>query len=430
MCLKNGKQQRKQEETSMKKMLVMGLAAAAVLSMSASCFAGEAGVSLDVIISQYGQRTQEWWNQFEADFEAENPNVDLNLEVVSWNDLYTKVNTLISNNNAPDILNIDVLADYVADDLLMPAEEYASEELKAKFFPSFWEASNVDGTVYALPILASCRALFYNQDILDECGCEVPTTWAEVEEVSQKILEQYDGEVYPWGIDMTTDEGQAAFAYYVWNNGGGFVDENGDWALNSEANVEAIQYEMGLVEKGYTNSDPANETRYDLQDMFGAGKLAMMIGPNNIPTYISDGGYEINYGFTTIPANEGCESVAMGVCDRLEVFRDDEAEDQEARTAAISKFFDFFYDDARYSDYMIYEGFLPTTSTAAEVLAEQDATYGTWIDVLQTCSFYPAVKTEWADVKQGVIDVEQNALLGDDIQTLLDDLQEEITSLE
>ena len=38
----------------------------------------------------------------------------------------------------------------------------------------------------------------------------------------------------------------------------------------------------------------------------------------------------------------------------------------------------------------------------------------------------PATKTEWADVKQGVIEVEQNALLGDDVQTLLDDLQADI----
>ena len=99
---------------------------------------------------------------------------------------------------------------------------------------------------------------------------------------------------------MTTDEGQAAFSYYTWNNGGGFVDENGDWALNSDKNVEALNFAIGLVNDGYTNSDPANETRYDLQDMFGAGKVAMMIGPNNIPTYLSDGGYDINYDVTTI----------------------------------------------------------------------------------------------------------------------------------
>ena len=181
---------------------------------------------------------------------------------------------------------------------------------------------------------------------------------------------------------MTTDEGQAAFSYYTWNNGGGFVDENNDWALNSDANVEALNYAIGLVNDGYTNSDPANETRYDLQDMFGAGKVAMMIGPNNIPTYLSDGGYEVNYEVASIPSNEGCDSVAMGVCDRLEVFKDDAAEDDE--------------------------------------------TFASWIDILQSCNFYPATKTEWADVKQGVIEVEQNALLGDDVQTLLDDLQADI----
>ena len=197
-----------------------------------------------------------------------------------------------------------------------------------------------------------------------------------------------------------------------------------DFELTDEE-MKAMQA-LDTNKPSHNPEDPANETRYDLQDMFGAGKVAMMIGPNNIPTYLSDGGYDINYDVTTIPANEGCESVAMGVCDRLEVFKDDSAEDQEARTAAISKFFDFFYDDERYADYMVYEGFLPTTQTAADLLAKDDETYSSWIDILQSCNFYPATKTEWADVKQGVINVEQNALLGGDVQELLDDLQAEI----
>ena len=49
-----------------------------------------------------------------------------------------------------------------------------------------------------------------------------------------------------------------------------------------------------------------------------------------------------------------------------------------------------------------------------------------WIDILSSCKFYPTAKAEWADVKQGVIDAEQNALLGSDVQELLDDLQAEI----
>ena len=42
------------------------------------------------------------------------------------------------------------------------------------------------------------------------------------------------------------------------------------------------------------------------------------------------------------------------------------------------------------------------------------------------CKFYPTAKSEWADVKQGVINVEQQALLGGNVQELLDGLQSEI----
>ena len=403
----------------MKRKIALAMVLAMTASMAQPVLAADSKTTLDVIISQYGTQTQTWWTQFEKDFEAENPDIDLNVEIVSWNDLYTKVNTLVANNNAPDILNIDVLADYVADDLLMPATEYASEDLQAKFFPAFWEASTIDDTVYALPILASCRALFYNKDILDEAGASVPTTWAEVQETAQKIKDKFGDDVYPWGIDMTTDEGQAAFAYYTWNNGGGFVDEDGEWALNSDANVEAVEYEIGLVKDGLTNEKPATETRYDLQDLFGAGKLAMVIAPNSLPTYCADGGYEVNYGVASIPTNTGT-SVSAGVMDRFMCFDHDYSDEQ---IEAIKTFFDYFYDDARYSEWVLMEGFLPATQSGAEAMVKADPSQESWISILDSCKFYPTAKAEWADVKKGVIDVEQRALDGEDVKTLLDELQ-------
>ena len=60
---------------------------------------------------------------------------------------------------------------------------------------------------------------------------------------------------------MTTDEGQAAFSYYTWNNGGGFINEIMVWAVNSAEYVEAMEFIIGLYNDGLTNSDPGNETR-------------------------------------------------------------------------------------------------------------------------------------------------------------------------
>ena len=209
-------------------------------------------VTLDIIISQYGNKTKEWWDKFDADFEAANPSVKLNIEIVSWNDIYQVVNTRISTNSQPDILNISGFADYVADDLLMPAEEYVSAETKANLVPSFWESNAIDGTVWALPILASCRALFCNMDVLNEAGIEnPPTTWDEVMTACAAIKEKCP-DVVPWGLDISTDEGQAAFSYYTFNNGGGFVDANGDWAINSAENVEAVEFIAELYKKQKT----------------------------------------------------------------------------------------------------------------------------------------------------------------------------------
>ena len=379
-------------------------------------------VTLNVIAAQYGTQTADWWAGFEKDFEAANDNIDLVVDVVSWNDIYTVVNTRIANGEAPDILNIDVFADYQADGLLLPAQDYVSEETYAKMYPSFLDQSVVDGTVWAVPDLASARALYYNADILNEVGVEVPTTWDELKSVCQAIKDHYNGEVYSWGIDMTTDEGQAAFAYYTWNNGGGFVDDDGNWTLNSAENVAAIEYAIDLVKSGYTNTDPATQTRYDLQDLFGAGKLAMVIGPNSIPTYIADKGMSVNYGVASIPCSTGT-SVSAGVMDRFMCFDNDYT---DAELAAVTTFFDFFYDDARYSDWVLMEGFLPATSTGAELVAAADESMAAWIDIVGSCKFYPTAKAEWADVKQGVINVEQNALLGGNVQELLDTLQADI----
>ena len=431
----------------MKKFLALALACAMSLSLvacgnkdekpaesgSASGNVDEA-VTLDVIISQYGNKTAEWWKQFETDFEKENENIDLNIEIVSWNDIYSVVNTRISSNSQPDILNISGFADYVADDLLMPAEEYVSEDVKKALVPAFWESNEIDGTVWALPILASCRALFVNEDILAQAGVEAPKTWDDVMTACAAVKEKCPG-VTPWALDISTDEGQAAFSYYAWNFGGGYTDEDGNWALNSPENVEAVDYIAKLYNSGYCNANPSTDTRYPLQDAFNAGSLAMMIGPFNMTTADT----KVNYGVYDLPTNTD-KSTALGVCDQLMVFKDEEAKNQEARTAAITKFFDAFYDMDTYSNYMVFEGFLPATLDASEHLAQHADEYTDWNGnpgrnnffetfgaLLPDCEFYPMQKAEWMDVRNGVIDVEQQVSVGQKTaQDALDALQAQI----
>jgi len=386
--------------------------------------AAEEKVEVTMIAAQYGTQTADWWANFVEKFEAANPNIDLTVDVVSWNDIYTVVNTRIANGEQPDLLNIDGYADYYADDLLLPAKDWVSEETYAKFYESFLaESVDEEGTVWAVPDLASARAMYVNTDILAAAGVEVPTTWAELKAACEAI-KAYDPSIYPWGVDMTTDEGQACFAYYTWNNGGGFVDENGEWALNSPENVEAVEFVVDLINSGLTNTDPANETRYNLSDLFAAGQLAMLIGPTQIETYVHDAGDLVNYKACLIPCNEGKANASMGVMDRVMCFAEEGRSDAEL--AAITAVVDAFYDDEPYAEWVLMEGFIPATDKGGELCIAADPSMADWIGLVAGAKFYPAAKPEWMDVKLGVIDAQQRILLGEDAQTVLDELQADI----
>ena len=379
-------------------------------------------VEVTMIAAQYGNETAAWWADFVEKFNAANENINLTVDVVSWNDIYTVVNTRIANGQQPDLLNIDGFADYQADDLLLPASEWVSDETYAKFYDSFLAESVVDGTVWAVPDLASARAMYYNVDILKAAGVEVLTTWAELEAACEKI-KAYDASIYPWAVDMTTDEGQAAFAYYTWNNGGGFVDKDGNWALNSAENVEAIEFIVDMIGKGYTNTDPATETRYTLQDMFAAGKVAMMIAPTQRESVCAEAGTGVNFAAALIPCNEGKANASMGVMDRIMCFDNDHSAE---KLAAITAVVDAFYDDQPYAEWVVMENFIPATSTGGEICIQLQPELEAWINIVSGAQFYPAAKAEWMDVKQGVIDVQQKALQGGNVKELLDNLQKQI----
>ena len=403
--------------------LVMALSLVACGNKAGAPAAGDEKVEVTMIAAEYGTQTKAWWADFVTKFNTANPDINLVVEVVSWNDINPVVDTRIANGQQPDLLNIDAYTKYYESDLLLPASEWVSAETYAKFYPAFLaESMDAEGTVWAVPDLASARALYVNTDILAQAGVAIPTTWAELRAACETIKEKCP-DVYPWGVDMTTDEGQAAFAYYTWNNGGGFVNENREWVLNSPENVEAMEFVAGLIADGLTNSDPANDTRYALQDLFAAGKLAMMIGPTQIETVCKDAGNGVNFESALIPANEGKANASMGVMDRIMCFKEEGR--SEAELAAIIKVIDAFYDDEPYAEWVLMEGFIPATAPGGDICIAKDPNMEKWVNLVAGAKFYPSIEG-WSDVKFGVIDAQQRILLGEDAKTVLDELQAEI----
>lgn len=372
---------------------------------------------LSVLAAQYSDRTEAWWSDFEYKYEALNKSIDLVVDVRSWNDIYGVVNSCLENNNAPDILNIDGYLDYWAEDLLLSADTYLSDETYRKFPKNFLKESEKNGKVWAIPDLTSTRALYYNADLLDSVGAKVPATWAEVLEVSAALKAKYGSKIIPWGIDMSEDDGITSIATYLWSNGGDFVNNDGQWRLDSVANLEALEYAVKLYQKGYTNS--AGTNRYDLQSMFADGSVAMMIAPDGFRSWM-DG---VNYGVAAIPANNGHTSSAPGVMDRFVCFDNHQS---TKKMNAITAFFDAFYEDYNYTTWTNLEGLLPATSSGIASLAKKDSSMAAWVTAVNNARFLPAGKANWYDVRTGMVAALQKALDGGNLKSLLKQLNQSV----
>ncbi|MCA1481205.1 ABC transporter substrate-binding protein, partial [Bradyrhizobium sp. NBAIM08] len=139
--------------------------------------------------------TKAFWDSFAEAYKAKS-GVDLDVQIVSWDNIDQQSSTMIQNNQPPDILNINVYASYAADDLLYSSDDVLDDAVKDDILDAFQKSGTYDGKFYGFPDLSSARAMFYNKDLFAQAGiAEPPTTWAEFEEASKKIADLGDGTV-------------------------------------------------------------------------------------------------------------------------------------------------------------------------------------------------------------------------------------------
>ncbi|MFM1864871.1 MAG: hypothetical protein RL677_651 [Actinomycetota bacterium] len=347
---------------------------------------------LYIVMAQYTDRMQPYFDDLAARFMEQNPSVTATVEVVNWEQLNDKLATLVSTGQAPDIANSNVFANFAADGLLYPAEDIVSPEVLADIVPAFLNNSKYDGTAYAVPDLASARAMFYNKEVFEQAGITTPpTTWAELEAAAAAIKANVPG-VYPYGIPLGPEEAQAEFTIWAGGNGGG-VYKDGQWIINSAENIEAVEFLKSMVDAGYTQPNPATTNRTEVFQLFGEGKIAMVNGSVFFPSVLSDQGSTVDFGISGFPHNEGKTAITLGVQDYFFGFKKD------GNQQAVKAFMDFLYEPDNYLAFLeAAGGFIPATVSAGEA-AKSDPAIGPFIDLMPGAIFYPGDLANWPAVQ-------------------------------
>lgn len=411
----------------MKKTLRVGamVATAALATMTlASCgFGGGSneggdssgsGTTLNLLVPSYSDNTQGLWEDVIAGFEEENPDIDVKLEVQSWDNLDSVITTKVSGGQAPDIYNGGPFAGFAADDLLYTTEEVVSPDTYSDFQETFIKNASVDGTAYGLPLIASARALFVNNDLLEQAGATIPTTWDELLESAKKISALGNG-VAGYGMPLGSEEAQAEAAVWLWGGGGTFGDAD-EITVDIPENLPGAEFIQKMVTEGATQADAGSTDRSPLMDIFIQGKIGMQVGLPPTVGQIADGNPDLNYTIAPIPTQDG-SALTVGVADHLMAFKND-GKKQEA----ITKFFDYYFSPDVYVPWVQTEGFLPTTKSGAEALNGEEA-LKPFLDALPAAQFYPSTNPNWSATDAAFKALFGQLAQGKDAETVLQEIQ-------
>ncbi|MCL3863068.1 ABC transporter substrate-binding protein [Actinotalea sp. K2] len=265
------------------------------------------------------------------------------------NDQYTRFSTAIeAGTGAPDVimLEAEVLQSFTIRDALVDLAPYGAADIQDDYSEGAWSDVSSGDAVYAVPVDGGPMGMLYREDIFEEFGVEVPTTWADFALAAQQLRDAgYDGHITDFptnGRALNT----ALFAQAGWEP---FTYDAGaptDIGVNvaTDDAKEVLAYWQELVEQDLVATDDAFTTDYNTKLVDGsyAVYIAAAWGPGYlgglsdadedavwraapIPQWDVENPVQINWGGSTFAVTSQSSQPELAARVAMEVFGTEEA---------------------------------------------------------------------------------------------------------
>jgi multiple sugar transport system substrate-binding protein len=183
-------------------------------------------------------------------FQKENPNITVQYEALDWDTTLEKLNVVVTGGMPPDVVTLDMtwLPKFAALGAFTDLKALSGDKLNGAawdqaYTPGGLEAITYDGQVVAALYDFDVYALYYRADLFEQKGLQVPKTWDDLMDVSQKLAE---GDKYRYQWLAETFHG----SQWIFENGGSLMSaDNKTVTFNSPEAVEAIQVYADLLTK-------------------------------------------------------------------------------------------------------------------------------------------------------------------------------------
>ncbi|MFI1731357.1 extracellular solute-binding protein [Streptomyces acidicola] len=358
-------------------------------------------VTLRLVAAEYGDSagnsSKNYWAELVEKYEADHPDVRVQVSVYSWNDVDRKVKEMVAAGKAPDMAQIGSYAEYAARNQLYETGQLLSIPVQADFLPQLSDSGKVRRVAYGMPFAASTRVLFYNKKLFADAGItDTPQTWNDLAEDAAAL--KANGVKTPFALPLGPEEAQAETMQWLLSGGAGYTDGVGSYKLDSDANIETFTWlKDELVAKGLTGpTEPAKLNRADAFAAFSRGEVGMLNGHPTLMEAAAKQGVE--FGMVPLPGRDGAARANLGVADWMMAFK------QNGNRQEIGEFLDFVYSEKNVLDFSREYDLLPVTTSASEAMSagKTDADLTPFLDELPQAELPPVGKKSWAEVSAAV----------------------------
>ncbi len=365
---------------------------------------------VDFVFMRTSDFTEPYWQGVIRDFEAENPDIQVNLQIFTWSEGRQKIADLVAQGKPPTLARVATrwIPEYVAAGWLEPVDGYMTPEFRAQFIPLLInEGAQYEGRTFGLPTTVTTRALYYNKALFRQAGLDSPPqNWAELKE-SARLIDALGPDINGFGIQGKESETSTYFYYFLWGNGGRTLSEDGTRPMfNRPEGVEAAAFLKEMIDEGLTQPNPENSNRADLENAFFSGKLGMVITAPMLATRLQREAPGLEYGLSVIPYQK--TQTTFAALDTLILFKQAEEKNKQAAW----KFVEFLSRDEYRLKYALQEGVLPEKiSVAQNAQIADNPAFSFFMETLPTGQF-EALNVKSADISNVVAASLQSAYLG------------------
>jgi len=185
-------------------------------------------------------------------------------------------------------------------------------------------AVKFDGHLYGLPFNKSVQILYFNRDLLNKHGVEVPRTLDDFIAAAKKISAAEGEPVYWFRPDTST------YAYWFFNMGGSYLHD-GKLVVNSPEAVRALETLVQGVQEGWAKPITSGY----INQNFGKGAYGFSTDTSAGYSYYLKAA-KFDLGIATLPGNGEHPGYGLVQGTNLIVFKDTDPAQQELALAFLN----------------------------------------------------------------------------------------------